>query len=266
MQTALPRHASPSPGRVIILALLASLLLHLLLFYAGGQSGTPPFSRAAPMTGYQIQLRRINPVEPQHATLAPHAEKAGHSARQEPPALGQEKPHRQLAPEPVDKRPSAPDPSSPGHAKPAPVHPSPPPRLSMQSLLDQAGELPQPQGPRAGQLVYGSSARGPLWSQYMDDWVHKMERVGALNYPEEVRRQGLSGGPTLSVEINADGSLRNVRIYRSSGNATLDNAASSLVRSAAPFSAFPAGLAQQARSLEIRRKWSFSTDNDLSLR
>jgi len=138
----------------------------------------------------------------------------------------------------------------------------------MQSLLDQASEMgsePQPAANHTGRLLYGSSAKGPVWSQYMDDWVYKMQRIGELNYPEEVRRQGLTGGPTLSVEINADGSLRNVRIYRSSGNATLDNAAISLVRSATPFSPFPPSLAQLARSVEIRRKWSFSTGKDLSV-
>ncbi|TDR80350.1 TonB family protein [Paludibacterium purpuratum] len=99
----------------------------------------------------------------------------------------------------------------------------------------------------------------------MDDWVNKMERIGALNYPQEVRSQGLSGGPTLSVVINADGSLAALRVTISSHNATLDAAAEKIVRAAAPFAPFPPALAAQAQSLEIRRKWHFTTGNDLSV-
>jgi protein TonB len=139
--------------------------------------------------------------------------------------------------------------------------------LSVASLLSQVTEAPAPTPtPSAnGRLVYGSSARGYLWQQYMDDWVNKMERLGSLNYPEEVRRQGLTGGPTLSVVINADGSLAEIRIVNHAGNATLDAAAEQIVRAAAPFAPFPPALASQARSLEIRRRWHFSTGNDLSV-
>ena len=44
----------------------------------------------------------------------------------------------------------------------------------------------------------------PLW----EDWRLKIERVGNLNYPEEARRNGIYGSLILSVEINADGSLK----------------------------------------------------------
>lgn len=138
----------------------------------------------------------------------------------------------------------------------------------MQDLVAQAvdtGTEPAPPAAEPGRLVFGSTARGYMWQQYMEDWVRKMERLGAMNFPLEVRRQGLRGGPTLSVTINADGSLAGLRIARSSGNPTLDSAAENLVRMAAPFAPFPPSLAGQARSLEIRRKWSFSTENDLSV-
>jgi protein TonB len=141
--------------------------------------------------------------------------------------------------------------------------------LSMQDLLSQAvaGQDSTSAAPSAppGRLVFGRSATGVVWQQYVEDWVRKMERIGAINYPLAVRQQGLTGGPVLTVVINADGSLAALHIVRSSGNATLDRAAENLVRLAAPFSPFPPVLAAQGNSLEIRRKWSFSTDNDLSV-
>jgi len=142
-------------------------------------------------------------------------------------------------------------------------------RPSLQNLLAQAAaptDEPDIDMAPPKRLVFGHTARGVMWQQYMDDWVHKMERVGAMNFPQEVRSQGLTGGPVLSVVINADGSLGSLRIARSSGNPTLDSAAENLVRLAAPFSPFPPTLAKQARSLEISRKWTFSTQSDLSVR
>jgi protein TonB len=269
MHTALPPHAPTSPGRVLLPALLISVLLHLVLLYctAGSRPDRGPI-RAEP-AGYRIQLQQLPAPStaraPHHGERSAAAPQAHHSRAKTPPIappgtgvahVRQARPaasaHQTLPTMPAKRQNSE----------------APPPRLSMQSLLDQASEMgsePQPAANHTGRLLYGSSAKGPVWSQYMDDWVYKMQRIGELNYPEEVRRQGLTGGPTLSVEINADGSLRNVRIYRSSGNATLDNAAISLVRSATPFSPFPPSLAQLARSVEIRRKWSFSTGKDLSV-
>jgi TonB family protein len=42
------------------------------------------------------------------------------------------------------------------------------------------------------------------------------------NYPEFARRQGIEGRPQLSVDIDAQGNVTNVRILRSSGNRRLD--------------------------------------------
>lgn len=269
-----------STGKTLAAALALSALLHVLLLFVGGwPSGPQP--RALPETEpppIEIELRAATPqpaaprARPSHAATAPAAPRpaampaARHAAR--PPAL---------IPRPRSRPPvpSAPARTAAERELPAAVAPVPSGRvrshgsqLSRQSLLDQAvaaGTADLPAARPTGQLVYGKSARGPQWNQYMDDWVHRMERLGALNYPEEVRRQGLTGGPTLSVIINADGSLNALRIVRSSGNATLDAAADRIVRGSAPFAPFPPQLAQQANSLEIRRKWFFSTDNDLSV-
>jgi TonB family protein len=65
--------------------------------------------------------------------------------------------------------------------------------------------------------------------------------------------------------INADGSLASVRVIKSAGNPILDQAALEMVKMAAPFSAFPPDLAEQASSLEIRRKWFFAPEGSVSV-
>lgn len=265
-------------GRTLTAALALSALLHALLLFADGGPARPRHpalpDTASPPLEIQLRAETVPPVaaraRPSRTTPAPAAPRtaatpARHRART--PAGPASRQRETAAAPPVRTtadRAAAPV-TDPVPATRTRSHGAP---LSRQSLLDQAvayGAADLAPARPAGQLVYGRSARGPLWNQYMDDWVRRMERLGAMNYPEEVRRQGLTGGPTLSVVINADGSLRTLRIVRSSGNATLDAAADRMVRASAPFAPFPPQLAQQAGSLEIRRKWTFSTDSDLSV-
>jgi protein TonB len=114
--------------------------------------------------------------------------------------------------------------------------------------------------------VFGVSAQGVEWARYAEDWRLKIERIGKLNYPEEARRQGVFGSLVLKVVLGADGRLLSVSVSRSSGQPLLDDAALKIVRMAAPFSPFPPALAAKFGSLEIARKWSFTSDNELSTR
>jgi len=48
------------------------------------------------------------------------------------------------------------------------------------------------------------------YAAYMQAWVAKVERVGNLNYPEEVRRLMLVGDLVMTVGINLDGSVESI--------------------------------------------------------
>ena len=92
---------------------------------------------------------------------------------------------------------------------------------------------------------------------YAADWARKVTRVGEMNFPDAARRLNLSTGPLLEVSIRADGSLREVRILRSSGNAELDRAARRIVELAAPYPPFPAELRRRVDLLRIESPWRF---------
>ena len=92
---------------------------------------------------------------------------------------------------------------------------------------------------------------------YAADWARKVTRVGEMNFPDMARRLNLSTGPLLEVAIRADGSLREVRILRSSGNAELDRAARRIVELAAPYPPFPAELRRRVDLLRIESPWRF---------
>jgi protein TonB len=92
---------------------------------------------------------------------------------------------------------------------------------------------------------------------YLRSWQRKIEAVGNLNYPEAARRGGIYGSLRLLVAINANGSLKEVRVLQSSGEPILDQAAQNIIRLAEPFPPFSEALLKTTDVLEIVRTWQF---------
>jgi protein TonB len=111
--------------------------------------------------------------------------------------------------------------------------------------------------------VNSISAHKSIAASYEAAWQQKVERVGNLNYPGEVRRKELSGTLLLSVEINKDGSLANVMVKRRSGHKIIDDAAMNIIRLSAPFAPFPIALRKEVDVLVITRTWQFLNEGYL---
>ena len=108
-----------------------------------------------------------------------------------------------------------------------------------------------------------SSTREFVPATYMRQWINRVERIGNLNYPDQARREKLSGTLILDVVINADGELVKTDLRQSSGHQILDDAAKRIVQLAAPYSPFPPKLRQQADVIHITRSWEFLNDSSL---
>ena len=108
--------------------------------------------------------------------------------------------------------------------------------------------------------------REHAYAAYMEAWREKVERIGNLNYPQEARRRGLSGSLSLDVALNADGSVAEILLRRSSGEAVLDEAALRIVRLAAPFAELPPSIRREVDILHIERTWQFSSGNRFNSR
>jgi len=96
------------------------------------------------------------------------------------------------------------------------------------------------------------------YAAYMDAWRAKVERIGNLNYPEEAKQLHLMGNLLLDVALNADGTINNISIRRSSGQKILDDAAIRIVELAAPFAPFPPDIRADTDVLHITRTWKFN--------
>ena len=59
---------------------------------------------------------------------------------------------------------------------------------------------------------------------YFEAWRQKVERIGALNYPEAAKA-GIFGALRLTVSLSQTGKIEDIIINKSSGNTGLDEAA-----------------------------------------
>ena len=107
-----------------------------------------------------------------------------------------------------------------------------------------------------------ASTKSFEFADYMQSWVKKIERVSNLNYPDEARNRGFVGTLIMTVGINSEGSLKEIKIIKSSGFKSIDDAAEHLVQLAAPFETIPANK-NKIDILYITRTWQFLPGNKL---
>jgi protein TonB len=145
-----------------------------------------------------------------------------------------------------------------------PVPPQPSAASLMQESMTMAKLQPGIQRDRESQSKLprrkwiSANTREYEYAAYMQAWVAKVERVGNLNYPEQLRRLKLVGDLIMTVGVNPDGSVESVDVIKSSGVPQLDQAATRIVRLAAPYSPLPEYIESKVDVLHITRTWRFS--------
>lgn len=95
---------------------------------------------------------------------------------------------------------------------------------------------------------------------YLNYWIEKVENTGNLYYPERARQAQLYGDILMVVTLLPDGSVESIEIVSSSGHPTLDQAAITTVKLAAPFAAFPQRMSKWNK-MEITRTWRYMQGN-----
>lgn len=133
----------------------------------------------------------------------------------------------------------------------------------MINLNEQMNEMREAYAKRPRQVFITARTREFKYASYLSEWVSKVEKVGNLNYPDNARREGISGGLLLDVALNSDGTVRNITVLRASGHTVIDEAAIRIVNLAAPYAPFPPDIRKDADVMHITRTWEFSTTNRL---
>lgn len=111
-----------------------------------------------------------------------------------------------------------------------------------------------------------ANTREYKYATYLAEWSRGIERIGNLNFPDEAKRRKLSGSLLLDVSINANGTVADITIRKTSGYKILDDAAIRIVRLGAPFAQFPDSFRNDVDILEISRTWLFSPGGRISTR
>jgi len=101
-----------------------------------------------------------------------------------------------------------------------------------------------------------SSTKAYEYAPYINQWVKNIERTGDLNYPEKAKRKSFKGEVMLTVGINKDGSLHEVKIIKPSKFRFLNEAAKHIVELAQPFEPLP-DTKEPVDILYITRTWQF---------
>mgnify|MGYP000436330245 CR=1 FL=1 len=224
----------------------------------------PELQAAAPIKTNTIRLASDATSKPDalKPATAPKTQQSPKPAKQRPTP-------EKIAPSPVKK--PVPPKASALTQKTIPETKAEPsaPKISASSLLARSLSMarttpldelePAPLGQRIKRLQ-GSRYNSALENSYLMHWREKVQRIGAINYPESARRQKLSGQLRLLVSLNADGTLDEVAILSPSKYPELDQAAIRIVQLSAPFRPFPVEMRKTTDRLEIIRVWKFEND------
>ena len=101
-----------------------------------------------------------------------------------------------------------------------------------------------------------SSTKAYEYAPYINQWVKTIERTGDLNYPEKAKKKSFKGEVMLTVGINKDGSLHEIKIIKPSKFRFLNEAAKHIVELAQPFEPLP-DTREPVDILYITRTWQF---------
>jgi protein TonB len=209
-----------------------------------------PFSGPLPVTQSGVAPTEMLPAAPQQQTESgPHiittAGRSNATVAQQRDAHAEPQPQEQVAPIPVRKR------------------------LEMARLTQELRDDQEAYAKRPRRKFVSANTRSVADAAYQVAWVHRIERIGNLNYPDAARRRHLHGDVVLSVTIAVDGQVRNASVYTSSGYRVLDDAAIRIVHLAAPFPPIPREKDAQGHritELVITRTWQFLPGDRLRTR
>ena len=107
-------------------------------------------------------------------------------------------------------------------------------------------------------LFVGSNTTNDPVATYAKRWTQRLEQFGTENYPNQLTVKGIYGSATLRVGINSEGLLERLEIAHSSGNSEIDEAAETIVRTAAPFEPFPDDVRDKIDVLVVTRTFDFT--------
>jgi len=123
---------------------------------------------------------------------------------------------------------------------------------------DEGLQLPQATDAKPREAFVSVNARESRYAPYLDAWRRKVEHIGNLNFPAEIRNRRLTGSLALEVALNSDGSIRELNLSKPSNQPLLDDSALRIVKMAGPFPAFPDAIRRDTAVMRFVYVWRFN--------
>jgi len=128
-------------------------------------------------------------------------------------------------------------------------------KLEMARLATEIQRESEAYAKRPKKKYISANTKEYAYAAYMSACVARVERIGNLNYPDDARREQLHGDVLLTVALRKDGTIKSIDIVQSSHHSILDDAATRIVKLAAPFPPIP--TEEGVDELYITRTWQF---------
>ena len=135
-------------------------------------------------------------------------------------------------------------------------------RKQLIKLLAEIERRINEDGEQPARRYISPSTREEVYAVYYDAMRRKIEKKGTLNFPQMAGKK-LYGELTMTMTVNADGSVLATDVVQSSGNPMLDRWAQSLVQGAGPFDPFNEAMRGKADQIVVVSSFNFGRDDSL---
>lgn len=136
-------------------------------------------------------------------------------------------------------------------------------KLEFERLEAQIQKQQEEYQKRPKRKFIGTQTKNKRFTDYIDRWHQKVEKIGNENYSLEAKNNKLYGSLNVTVSIKSDGELEYIQLNKSSGYKILDENVLDAIRKSAPFEPFSDEIKKDTDILSITRTWTFTHNGDL---
>ena len=112
-------------------------------------------------------------------------------------------------------------------------------QLERERLIAKIAQTQEDYNKKPNKKFLSPSTKEHGAAKYLNDWSKRLNRHGNANFPIQVKAKRLSGMLIVTVEINPNGTIADLKILSPSPHKLLNDSALRIIRDASPFDAFP---------------------------
>lgn len=112
-------------------------------------------------------------------------------------------------------------------------------KLERERLIAKISQTQADYNKRPNKKFLSPTTKAHGAARYLADWSKQVTRNGNANFPIQIKAQKLSGMLIVTVEINPNGTIADLKILSPSPHKLLNDSALRIIRSASPFAVFP---------------------------